>query len=172
MSSPPNFNNNGRITGDKYYTPKYVWEHINHLIPKDKVIWEPFNDGSQNSLLSSKNLIDLGNKVIVKSYNEETKENDFFTSNYGDIVVSNPPFSIKKQIMFRLYDLDKPFILVMPTSTINNLYMKKFVKNIQIIVPPKRINFDRIPPIKSNASFDCFYVCWKMNLPKDLIFIE
>ena len=27
---------------DDYMTPKYAWEHIQHLIPKDKVIWEAF----------------------------------------------------------------------------------------------------------------------------------
>jgi hypothetical protein len=27
---------------DDYMTPKYAWENIKHLIPKDKVLWEAF----------------------------------------------------------------------------------------------------------------------------------
>ena len=26
---------------DDWMTPKYAWENIAHLIPKDKKIWEP-----------------------------------------------------------------------------------------------------------------------------------
>lgn len=171
--------------GDKYSTPKYAWEQVAHLIPKDKVLWEPFNDGSEKSLQASKDLQSLGFHVISKPYNEQTGENDFFTSNYGDIVVTNPPFSIKKKVLFRLYDLDKPFMLIVPTSTINNQYYKKFREHTQVIIPPKRINFNNFneqlpssnshPKYKSkesNACFDCMYLCWKMNLPKDLIFLE
>ena len=25
---------------DDYYTPKSAWEQINHILPKDKVVWE------------------------------------------------------------------------------------------------------------------------------------
>jgi hypothetical protein len=160
--------------GDKYITPKYAWEWIQDFIPKDKIIWEPFNDGSEKSLLSSKYLQELGFKVISPSYNEETKENDFFTSNEGDIIVSNPPFSIRKLILKRLMELDKPFILILPTSTINNQYFKPLKKHIQIIIPKRRINFtnfneNKSGKKKSNCCFDCLYICYKMNLPKDLI---
>jgi len=27
---------------DDYMTPKYAWDNIKHIIPKNKVIWEPF----------------------------------------------------------------------------------------------------------------------------------
>ena len=32
---------------DDYMTPKYAWENIQHLIPKDKVIWEAFYGGKK-----------------------------------------------------------------------------------------------------------------------------
>ena len=49
---------------------------------------------------------------------------------------------------------------------------------LQIIVPKKRIHFDKkingkTPKGWKNAcNFDCFYYCWKMNLPKDLMTID
>ena len=27
---------------DDYMTPRYAWENIKHLIPRDKIIWEAF----------------------------------------------------------------------------------------------------------------------------------
>ena len=49
--------------------------------------------------------------------------------------------------------------------------------DIQIIVPPRRINFEKhvdgkpVENWKSRCNFDCLYYCWKMNLPKDLVWL-
>ena len=72
---------------DNYMTPKYAWENVQEFIPKNKVIWESFA-GNGNS---SKFLTELGFNVICK-------EEDFFTSNYGDIIVSNPPYVSKQEM--------------------------------------------------------------------------
>ena len=45
---------------DDYMTPKYAWDNIRHLIPVDKVIWEPFyGDGKSGEYLR-----ELGFEVI------------------------------------------------------------------------------------------------------------
>ena len=37
---------------DDYMTPKHAWENINHLIPKNKIIWEAFyGDGNSGIYL-------------------------------------------------------------------------------------------------------------------------
>ena len=43
-----------------YMTPKYAWENIAHLIPKDKVIWEAFYGNGD----SGKYLTELGFNTI------------------------------------------------------------------------------------------------------------
>jgi hypothetical protein len=63
----------------------------------------------------------------------------------------------------------------MPSSKLNTQYFKKlFTDKIQIIVPEKRINFLRQAPVgwKSFCNIDCFYYCFKMKLPKDIIFLS
>ena len=52
-------------------------------------------------------------------------------------------------------------------------YFQQDFKDIQVIIPEKRINFKHLNSQKNNYSppFASFYFCWKMNLPKDLIFI-
>ena len=153
---------------DDYMTPKYVWENIKHLIPKDKIIWEAFyGDGT-----SGKYLTELGFNVIHEPV-------DFFENSLGEIIVSNPPFSKSKEVMDRMYELDKPFILIFPSSKINTSYFRKWKdKNIQIIIPRKRIHFikhvngELVNGLKNACNFDCFYYAYKMNLSNDITWLE
>ena len=153
---------------DDYMTPKYAWENIIQYIPKDKKIWEAFyGDGNSGSYLE-----ELGFDVIHEPV-------DFFESDYGEIIVSNPPFSRSKEVMDRMYELDKPFIMIMPSSKINTQYFRRWKdKGLQIIIPRKRIHFKKLingkvpDGWKDACNFDCFYYCYKMNLPKDIIWLE
>lgn len=156
---------------DDYMTPKYAWENIKQFIPQNKIIWEPFFGDST----SGKHLKELGFQVIHEN-------EDFFTTNKGDIIVSNPPFSLTKEVLTRLKELNKPFILIMPSSKIHTQYVRGLFKDtedkLQIIIPRKRIQFEKlidgkIPDNwKSVCNFDCFYYCWKINLPRDIVWLN
>lgn len=156
---------------DDYMTPFSAWDNIKHLIPKDKIIWEAFyGDGVSGDILTK-----LGFDVIHE-------EIDFFENNCGDIVVSNPPFSRVPDILNRLVEIDKPFILIMPSSKINTQYFRKlFSQNkdkIQIIIPRKRIHFEKLidgkrpDNCKNACNFDCFYYCWKIGLENDIVWLD
>tara|TARA_R110000803_G_scaffold174549_1_gene237175 strand:+ start:220 stop:672 length:453 start_codon:yes stop_codon:yes gene_type:complete len=149
-------------------TPKYAWDNIKQYIPSDKVIWEAFyGDGA-----SGTHLQDLGFNVIHEPI-------DFFEEDKGDIIVSNPPFTLYKDIMDRLMIIDKPFIMILPSSKINTQNFRKWKdKGLQIIIPRKRIHFDKKvegktpEDYKSVCNFDCFYYCYKMNLPQDIVWLD
>ena len=158
-----NFYNNTFLKNDDYMTPKYAWNDIKHLIPLDKIIWEAFyGDGKSGDYLK-----ELGFNVIHQPI-------DFFENNLGDIIISNPPFSKYKEILFRLKELDKPFIIILPVSKMNTYYMRKnFINSkLQIIIPKKRIHFEKNKIKKSSCNFDCFYYCYKMNFENDIIWLE
>ena len=105
---------------DDYMTPKSAWENIKDYIPKNKIIWEAFyGDGKSGDYLT-----ELGFNVI------HTQE-DFYETDCGEVCVSNPPFSDKKNIIKRLIYLDKPFILIMPQNAINNNYIKDLLQDKQ-----------------------------------------
>jgi len=149
---------------DNYITNKYDWERIKEYIPKDKIIWSPFYcDGKQKEYFE-----DMGYNIIHQ-------DKDFFsyTPKY-DIVIDNPPFSKKKEILKKLKELDKPFILICPSMMLSYKYFQEDFKDIQILIPYKRINFKHLNSDKKNYSppFASFYFCYKMNLEKDLIFID
>jgi len=152
-------------------TPFSAWEAIKDYIPNDKVIWEAFyGDGT-----SGKHLEDLGFEVIHKDV-------DFFTNDLGEVIVSNPPFSQTKEVLERLVELDKPFIMIMPSSKINTQYFRKLFSDnenpIQIIIPRKRIHFQKlvdgkIPEgWKDACNFDCFYYCYKIGLARDIVWLD
>ena len=70
----------------------------------------------------------------------------------------------------------------MPCSKICTSYFRNNFKDcdppIQIIIPRKRIHFEKqvngeVPKgWKNQCNFDCFYYCWKMDLPRDIIWLE
>jgi len=153
---------------DDYMTPKHAWEDIKDYIPKKK-IWEPFyGNGNSGTYLT-----ELGFDVIHQDI-------DFFENNLGEVIVSNPPFSDTKNIMKRLAELDKPFILIMPSSKINTSYFRDNFKGkkVQIIIPRKRIHFDKLingekpKDYKSSCNFDCFYYCYKIGLENDITWLN
>jgi hypothetical protein len=165
------FNTKTFLKHDSYMTPKSAWENIQLLIPSDKIIWEAFwGDGKSGQYLE-----ELGFNVIHD-------QDDFFESNKGDIVVSNPPFSQSKEVLTRLVQLNKPFILILPSSKINTQCVRQLFKDqqdkLQIIIPRKRINFEKqingiIPEDWVNkCNFDCFYYCWKIGLERDIIWLD
>jgi len=161
---------------DEYYTPKSAWEDIIPYLPKDKTYYEPFNNASNPQSLKSKEfLIELGLTMLDKDpYDPETDDNNFFsdTGEGWDICITNPPFSIKQKVVKRLKDIDRAFILILPTATINTGYFKDLFRDgLQIIIPKKRINFNYYLDNKKSCCFDCIYMCYNMNLEKDLILL-
>ena len=156
-------------THDDYMTPKYAWENIKDYIPKNKIIWEAFyGDGKSGQYIQ-----ELGFPVIHQPV-------DFFENNLGEVVISNPPFSKSKEVFTRLKELKKPFIVIFPLSKINTLYVRNLFNDtedkLQIIIPRKRIQFIKMidgktVEGKSDCNFDCVYYCWKIDLPRDIIWL-
>ena len=148
---------------DNYITNKIEWERIKEYIPTDKKIWSPFYcDGKQKEYFK-----EMGFDIIHE-------DEDFFENNKGDIIIDNPPFSKKKEIFKRLKEIDKPFILIIPSVMLCYKYFQEyFSDNLQIIIPKTRIKFKHINSTNKNYTppYASFFFCYKMNLEKDLIFI-
>jgi hypothetical protein len=160
---------------DDYMTPKSAWDAVKHLMPKSHVYWDSFYGNGQ----SGKDLRSLGFNVIHEpvDFFEDTPELRRATA-----ISSNPPFAKLQAILPRMRALGKPFILIMPSSKINTQYFRKVFQDvqppIQIIIPRKRIQFIKVvdgkvpDDYKSCCNFDCFYYCWKMDLPRDIIWLK
>jgi hypothetical protein len=153
---------------DDYMTPKSAWESIDHLIPKNKVIWEAFYGNGK----SGEYLRELGYNVIHEKI-------DFFENNLGEVIISNPPFSKAKEILKRLKELDKPFILIMPISKLTTSYFRECFKgdnDFQFIIPRKRIQFDKLvdgdEKQQNKCNFDCVFYCYKIHLQNSITWLD
>jgi len=148
---------------DNYMTNPNEWERIKEYIPKDMKIWSPFyGDGKQKEYFKK-----MGYDIIHE-------DEDFFENNKGDIIVDNPPFSKKKLIFTRLKEIDKPFILIIPSVMLCYKYFQEYFSDgLQIIIPFKRIKFQHTNSADKNYTppYASWYFCYKIGLEKDLIFI-
>ena len=156
----------GRYGDDEFYTLKETWEAIEQYIPKDKIIWEAFSNGRFEAVEYLKTIC----KEVI------TNTGNFFDNNEGEIVLTNPPFSVKRDVLVRLKEMEKPFICILPTLALQTKYIQDiFGGELQVILPSKKIFFYKIvngeKKVYDKLSFYCCYVCYKMNLPKDLIFV-
>ena len=162
---------------DDYYTPKEAWEKINHLIPKDKVVWEAFMLGSNQSK-SIKNLKEMKVNVIGNTewdFLKETPEHD--------LIISNPPFSnpLKTLCLKKLVENDKPFIIIMNSMNLFSVYFNDIFKDtrehLQVIYPKGKIHFEKLmedgtTELKTKTSFYCVYVAYKMKLPNCKLYLD
>ena len=152
---------------DDYETTEKIWKCILPFISLDKIIYEPFfSSGRSKDILNG-----LGYKNVIH------EDEDFF-SKYDtykyDVIVSNPPFSIKKKIFDKLKEIDKPFIMISPVSIITKQFFMNMYKSedISILIPRNRMQFAKKGEINGKSWFDCVFVCYKMGLGKELIFLD
>ena len=163
-------NLNNLVENDIYYTPKNIWEDILIYLPRDKIYLDCFYGNGSNI----QNLNELGLNCIGENI-------DYFDAldnlNY-DIILTNPAFSrhILTEFLYNLSALDKGFVIILPITKIFSKYFRlafRQYKDIQIIIPQKRLAFEdpTKPNNKSNPSFCSCYVCYKIDLPSDIIFL-
>lgn len=174
---------------DHYFTPRYAWEQISHLIPQDVVILEGF---CLNSLLSesANHLEELTGNLVLS----DTSWNFFNVIDVIKktvlgckkklIVVSNPAYDRKilEPALKKLVEVDIPFILLLNSNTVYTNYFNEIFKEkrkyLQIVTPNGKINFEKYDPetntkvaTKKNP-FYCVYVCYKMNIPTEKLYLD
>lgn len=151
---------------DDYESPKRIWEMIDPFMDKNHTIYEPF----YCSGLSGKYLREMGYNVI---HNDECFYENYDKHEY-DIIVSNPPFSSKKKVFNKLKEINKPFIMIVPVSTITKQFFRNNFKDddITILIPNKRLQFSKKGEELSRNWFDTLFICYKLNLDKQIIYLD
>lgn len=156
---------------DEVFTPDYAIKPILEYISKEMIVWCPFDlEDSEFVRILKEN----GNKVIFSHIDNEQNFFSYEPDEPYDIIISNPPFSIKDDILKRLYELDKPYMMLLPIPTLQGQKRFPYIKDCQALIFDKRINYfkdKKTKEIQKGISFGSFYLCRKI-LPKDLIFKE
>ena len=169
-------NNVGYLTSSKtpehqeMYTPYYAVDPIVKYIPKHYKIWCPFDDSESEYV----KILKREGYEVINSHIDEGKNFFEYEPEEYDCIISNPPFSIKDDILKRLDELNKPYAILLPLPTLQGQKRFASLKNCQALIFDKRINFykDReTKEIQKGVAFASIYIC-KNFLEKDLIFEE
>lgn len=152
---------------DDYYTPKILVEPILKYIKPNSTIWCPFDtEGSEFVTVFKED-----DHEVIYSHISMGKEYDFF--NYTpekeyDYIISNIPFSIKLKVLEKLYNLDKPFAVLINLMCLNYQEVGNYFYNkgsdLQLLIPDKKVSFDG-----NTSSFCTAYFCRDI-LPSKLEF--
>lgn len=157
---------------DECLTPRYaVLPLVKYLLAKNfKTVWCPFDN--QNSFYV-RVLQAAGFKVIFSHIDVDY---DFFKyePDHYDVIVSNPPFSIKDAILERLYALEKPFAMLLPQNSLQSQKRTSMFigGGLEYLGFDKRVNFyinGVLSGWKEGNHFAVGYFC-KNVLPEKLMF--
>lgn len=150
---------------DELYTPEYAIIPLLKYLPKNIKIWECTDFGDSNITKVLKN-----NEYEVISTHK--KDFDFLKDQADfdfDMIITNPPYSLKNEFIEKCYEYNKPFCLLLPLTSLEGVKRGKlFRKNgIEVIILDKRIRY--IKKSKTNW-FNSSWFCW--NVLKDKLIFE
>lgn len=154
---------------DEVYTPDYAVKPILKFLKPGSVIWCPFDTEDSEYVKIFK---EAGYKVIYSHIDNGQNFFEFEPKEDYDVIISNPPFSIKDAILNRLSELKKPYAMLLPLPTLQGQKRFDYLVNSQALIFDKRINYFKdykTKEIQKGVSFASIYIC-KDFLPKDLIF--
>ena len=79
---------------------------------------------------------------------------------------------MKPKVFKRLAEIDKPFMMLVPVSTMTKKFLKTYFQDkIQIVIPKSRIHFVKNGEQTKSSWFDTCWITYKMNLEKDITFL-
>lgn len=159
-----------RGPNDELYTPPEAVEMILPFISKNiKTIWEctAIDESQITKILKEK-----GYNVISSHIKDGQDFFNYIPDENYDMIITNPPYSLKTKFLHRAYDIGKPFMFLLPLTALEgkdrvNLFSKY---GIQLIIPSKRFNF--ITNKKSGAWFQTSWFTYGLNLEHELNFVN
>jgi hypothetical protein len=169
---------------DDWSTPLSAYKNIKPFVEGlnfDKlVIWDPFFNCDNPS--ASVYLQKIFPNANIINRNLFIRWNDHTIPDGVDIIITNPPYGGgcgKKSGKYKstewLLNLNIPFMSILPISTMNVSYMRKFLVNnkIQFIHPVGRTAFEKKCKIETKTGQEgSIWWCYKCSLLQDNIFLK
>ena len=167
---------------DEFFTPECAVFPLLNYIPGKRVLplflprpptdpaiiyWEPCCTGGRSGIADA--LERNGNKVI----RTEQSELDFLTnipSFQFDVIITNPPYSLKDAFIKRCYELDKPWAMLMPLTALEGVARGAMFREhgVELLVLDRRVQFQTG---KKGVWFNTSWFCHGI-LPSKLMFAE
>jgi hypothetical protein len=149
---------------DELYTPPEAVLPILPYLPKGKIYWECTDYGDSNiTRLLKENGYNVISTHLNTNFNFLIDAPDF----EYDIILTNPPYSLKTDFLKRAYELGKPFGFLLPLTALEGVERGKLYREygVEVLVLDRRINYMKD---KKGAWFNSSWFCWQL-LPNKLI---
>lgn len=156
----------GNEYSDEWYTDRETVEKMLKVFPckKGAVVLCPFDSVKSQFV---KVMQELGHKVIYGI-------NDFMHQDYEfDAIYTNPPFSIKTEVIDRCISTGKKSTLILPLDVMGGVKRHELYKKTKLIVfvPTRRTAFyDEFGNKRKGASFHSVFV--QLNADKNEVIFE
>ena len=153
---------------DEYETPLSAVKVIEPYLKRQSIIWCPFDKEHSNFV---NYFLDMGHEVI---YGHIETGQDFFTCQVpedADYIISNPPYSKKDEVYKRLYEIGKPFAMLVNLQGFCDSKKRASLfaeYGVQVMYVYPRIKYIKDGVQTTGNIFQSGYVC-KDILPKDLM---
>lgn len=151
---------------DNLWTPvEAIYPLLRHLPNRRMKIWEPCDYGdSKITKILKENGHEVISTDIIHGFNflTDTPTFDF------EMVITNPPYSLKDNFLEKCYSYGKPFSLLLPLTALEGKWRGEMFSEmgISVIVLDKRINFTS----KKNVWFNTSWFCWNIFQNNTLVF--
>lgn len=152
---------------DEYHTPIEAMKPLIKYLPKNLTIWCPFDFEDSNIV---KVLKDIGHTCIATHINNG--EDFFKIRKECDVIISNPPYSLRTEVFQRLFSLEHKFAMIVGNLGLfdSKIRFDLFAKNqFEIMFLDKRVKFSKNSKKKSSPPFSSSWVSSGI-LPKNIIF--
>jgi hypothetical protein len=144
--------------GDDYETPRRAYEEIAPFVAGR--VYDPFFcTGACKQYMEEA----FGGEVLHENRDAfERIDRGLF-----DMIVTNPPFSRKYEVIEYLAGYEKPCMILLPFETICTLKYKALHRDgWQLIVPSRRIQYEQGGrAVRTN--FHSIWLCMGLDLPRD-----
>lgn len=160
---------------DFFQTPNYAVDLLMSFINNKHIVWEPAaGSGKISSYLENKYGLTVISSDIESASFKFNFLKDFLETSNATMIITNPPFSLKKEFYFKCKEYKIPFALLIPLDYSQWLINAIRYDGAQKIIPTSRIDY--ITPSgksgkNSSSQFHSGWLTWGLELPSSENFI-
>lgn len=167
MTNNSNYIFKSKGKNDECYTERYAVEPLLEFLEpfKGSIVWCPFDKESSEFV----QVLRENGFEVVHSHIDDGKDFFRYEPESWDLIISNPPFTGKKEIFERVLSFNKPFALIMSLTWLNDRAPMKLFRNkdLQLLMFVDRMNFKGQKKNKQ-INFSSAYYCWNF-LPQQIL---